>query len=83
MDIIMNEELFTLAKSMTRGMFDQNNLILNRIRKPFHDDEIRVILQEIEQMKLWGERFVNDILIKEEELVIVLDFMGLLSFNNA
>jgi elongator complex protein 3 len=73
--IIENEELLDSAIKLitTNNEFDPDNLIINQLRKPFNDDAIILIQEKIEENKIWGDKFVNEIKKLEDELIIELE----------
>lgn len=49
------------AKESLYNMFDPNNNIMSKVRKPFNNDNIILIQQKINDNKMWGDKFANNI----------------------
>jgi len=61
------------AKKSLQSKFDPNDIILSKVRKPFNSDKINSIQQKINDNKMWGDKFANQIKIHEKELLQEID----------
>jgi ELP3 family radical SAM enzyme/protein acetyltransferase len=68
-DIIDNEELLNEAKLYLHGMFDPNNKIMSKIRKVSNYEMINTIENKIEELKMWGDKFSQEIQKEEKNLL--------------
>lgn len=72
-DIIYNEELLELAKKSFGSLFDPDNIIINKLRKPFNYDKLKELQSFIDKYKLWGKTFQDKIKEYEEKYFIELE----------
>lgn len=72
-DIINNEELLELAKKSFGSLFDPDDYIINKLRKPFNYENIQNIESLIKQYQIWGDKYNNTIKNLEEKLLIELE----------
>jgi elongator complex protein 3 len=71
-DIINNEELFELGKKSFGSLFDPEEYIINKLRKPFNYEKIEEIEGLIRQYKIWDNTYITTIKTLEENLLIEL-----------
>jgi ELP3 family radical SAM enzyme/protein acetyltransferase len=68
--IIDDPELFQIAKQSLQNEFDPDNIIMNKIRKPFNHETIDKLIKKIDECKLWKDKFDQEIKNLEETLLI-------------
>jgi elongator complex protein 3 len=72
-DIINNEELLELTKKSFGSLFDPDDYIINKLRKPFNYQKLIELQSFIDKYKMWGKTFQDKIKEYEELYFIELE----------